>query len=81
MPTRPHSRFGLGGTLRKLGRWVGDTLGRVASRSTLQRMLTAARLGWKKGKKLLGKRNPAKRAAFLGQFLTLYERVGLPHEW
>lgn len=45
------------------------------SRSTLQRVLTAARLSWKTCKKLLGKRNPAKRAAFLERFVGLYERV------
>ena len=38
-------------------------------------MLTAAGLSWKKCKKLLGKRNPHKRAAFLTRFIGLYERV------
>ena len=56
-------------------RWVGDTLGRAVSRSTLHRVLTAAGLSWKKCKKLLGKRSPHERAAFLGRFAGLFERV------
>ncbi len=45
------------------------------SRSTLHRVLTAAGLSWKKCKKLLGKRSPHERAAFLGRFAGLFERV------
>ena len=45
------------------------------SRSALHAMLRAADLSWKKCKKLLGKRNPRKRAAFLERFAGLYERV------
>ena len=56
-------------------RWVGDKLGRAVSRSALHAMLRAADLSWKKCKKLLGKRNPHKRAAFLERFAGLYERV------
>ena len=45
------------------------------SRSTLQKMLRAARLSWKKCKKFLGKRNPQKRVAFMERFLSVYDRV------
>ena len=40
-------------------------------------MLRAAKLSWKKCKKLLGKRNPQKREAFMERFLKLYHQVAL----
>ncbi|OWK44253.1 Transposase [Fimbriiglobus ruber] len=45
------------------------------SRSTLQKMLRKAKLSWKKCKKFLDKRNPQKRAAFMEQFLGVYDQV------
>lgn len=66
---------GSGWTLKKLRQWVGKALRRTVSRSTLQKMLRAARLSWKKCKKFLGKRNPQKRVAFLERFLSVYDRV------
>jgi transposase len=66
---------GSGWTLKKLRQWVGKALQRTVSRSTLQKMLRAARLSWKKCKKFLGKRNPQKRAAFMEQFLSVYDQV------
>jgi hypothetical protein len=40
-------------------------------------MLHAAKLTWKKCKKLLGKRNPQKREAFMERFLKLYNQVAI----
>lgn len=54
---------------------MSDRLQRVVSRATLSAMLAAARLSWKKCKKLLGKRNPDKRQAFLGKLARYYDRV------
>ncbi len=61
--------------LKTLQRWVGEKLETVVSRSTLDAMLQAADLSWKKSKKFLGKRNPGKRAAFVERFAGLYERL------
>ena len=66
---------GHGWTLKKLRAWVAERLGKVVSRNTLRAMLKAARMSWKKCRKLLGKRNPEKRAAFLERFSKLYEEV------
>jgi transposase len=66
---------GHGWTLKKLQHWVGQTLQRTVSRSTLQKMLQAARLSWKKCKKWLGKRDPHKRAAFVERLVSLYDQV------
>ena len=38
-------------------------------------MLQKAKLSWKKCKKLLGKRNPQKRAEFMARFLGIYDQV------
>ena len=70
-----HGIPGHGWTLKKLRRWVGETLHRVVSRAALHAMLRAAGLSWKTCKKLLGKRNPHKRAAFMERLVGLYERV------
>lgn len=72
---KAHALPGSGWTLKKLRQWVSDRLKRAVSRSALHRMLRAARLSWKKCKKLLGKRNPEKRRAFLEQFARLYDQV------
>lgn len=66
---------GYGWTLKKLCRWLGKQLGKVVCRGTLRKVLRAAKLSWKKCKKLLGKANPQKRAEYLQSFLTLYQRV------
>lgn len=70
-----HGIPGHGWTLKKLRRWLSDKLQRTVSRSSLHKMLVAAGLSWKKCKKLLGKRNPEKRAAFMERFVGLFERV------
>ena len=77
MTTEPkaHGLPGRGWTLKKLRQWVAHTLKRAVSRSALHGMLAAAGLSWKKCKKLLGRRNPQKRAAFLGRFAGLFDRV------
>jgi len=66
---------GHGWTLKKLRRWVADKLGKSVSRTMLRTILKAAGLSWKKCKKLLAKADAAKRAAFVAQFQTLYERM------
>ena len=70
-----HGIPGHGWTLKKLRRSVGEKLQRVVSLPALHATLRAAGLSWKKCKKLLGKRNPHKWAAFLERFAGLYERV------
>jgi len=70
-----HELPGRGWTLKKLKRWVESQLGRQVSRNTLRTILKAAGLSWKRCKKLLAKADPAKRAAFVEQFQTLYERM------
>lgn len=75
--TRPvtHGLPGHGWTLKKLARWVALELGLSVSRSTLRRILKATGLSWKKCKKLLAKADSEKRAAFIEQFQTLFERM------
>jgi transposase len=70
-----HGIPGYGWTLKKLRRWVETKLERRVTRNTLRTILKAAGLRWKKCKKLLGKADPAKRAAFVQQFQQLYERL------
>jgi len=70
-----HDLPGNGWTLKKLQHWVSKSLKQVVSRATLHKMLQAAKLSWKKCKKLLGKRNPKKREAFMERFLSIYEQV------
>jgi len=74
---KTHGLPGSGWTLKKLCRWVSQTLNRVVSHGTVHRMLHAAKLTWKKCKKLLGKRNPQKREAFMERFLKLYHQVAI----
>jgi transposase len=61
--------------LKKLRQWLGKKMNRVLSRSALHAMLHAARLSWKKCKKLLGKGNPEKRQAFVERLQGLYDQV------
>lgn len=70
-----HDLPGHGWTLKKLRRWVATKLERPVSRTMLRTILKAAGLSWKKCKKLLAKANAAKRAEFVHQFQTLYERL------
>jgi transposase len=70
-----HELPGHGWTLKKLCQWVKSRLGRQVSRTTLRRILKAARLSWKKCKKLLKKANPEKRSAFIEQLQGLSERM------
>ena len=72
---KDHGLPGRGWTLKKLQRWVADRLGRKVSRSALRTILRAAGLRWKRCKKLLANGDPVKRAAFIEQFQTLYERM------
>lgn len=72
---KAHGLPGHGWSLKKLRQWVSEKLKCIVSRSTLHATLKAAGLSWKKCKKLLGKRNPQKREAYLAGFLKLYERV------
>lgn len=62
-------------TMKKLGRWVAEKLGKPVSRSALRTILKQANLSWKKCKKYLAKADPEKRAQFVEQFQLLYERM------
>ena len=77
MTTDPvdHGLPGHGWTLKKLRAWLSRTWNRTVSRSTLHAALHAAKMSWKRCCKLLGKRNPEKRAAFLERFHKLYEQT------
>lgn len=66
---------GRGWTLKKLQRWVATQLGRKVSRNTLRTILRSAGLRWKQCKKLLTNGSPEKRADFVEQFQSLYERM------
>lgn len=61
--------------MKKLRLWIGKSLQRAVSCSTLHKTLRSAQLTWKKCKKFLGKRNPQKRAAFMERFLGVYDQV------
>jgi transposase len=62
-------------TLKKLRQWVARTFGGLVSRGALRRLLRRAGLTWKKVKKLLGKADPAKRAAHIQRLQELFEGV------
>ena len=66
---------GHGWTLKKLRRWLKQAMNCDLSRSTLHRILQAARLRWKKCQKVLKKADPQKRAAFMERFQELYEQL------
>ena len=51
--------------------WVQEQFGRVCSRETTRRALKRMGLSWKKAKKLLGKADPERRAAFVEQIQGL----------
>ena len=70
-----HGLPGHGWTLKKLRRWLKQVMGCDLARSTLHRILQAARLRWKKCQKVLKKADPQKRAAFMERFQELYEQL------
>lgn len=70
-----HKLPGHGWNLKKLCRWVEAKLQRKVSRNTVRTVLKQFGLSWKKCKKLLTKANAKKRAEFVEQFQTLYERM------
>lgn len=72
---KDHDLPGRGWTLKKLRQWVSRQLGREVSRNTLRTILRSAGLRWKQCKKLLANADPVRRAAFVEQFQTLYERM------
>ena len=62
-------------TLKKLRRWLKQVMDCDLARSSLHRILCAARLGWKRRQKLPKKADPHNRAAFMQRFHRLYEEV------
>src|SRR6188508_2381446 len=54
-------------TLRRLAAWVRERFGRTCCRETIRAALHRLGLSWKKGKKLLGRADPARRRAFVEQ--------------
>lgn len=70
-----HDLPGAGWTLRKLQRFLSQQWNRTIARATLDRVLHGLNLSWKRCARLLGKRDPAKRAAFLERFHTLYQEA------
>lgn len=62
-------------TLRKLSKAVADEFHRKVSRETIRRLLKKAGLSWKKAKKILGRADPLKRAAFVEDIRKLLDRV------
>ena len=70
-----HGLPGHGWTLKKLRRWVKQTLKCEISANVLRTILHEAGLSWKKCQKVLKKANPEKRAAYIERFQALYEQV------
>jgi transposase len=70
-----HGLPGHGWTLKKLRQWVLTTFGRRVGRNALRRLLLAARLSWKKIKKVLGKAKPQKRIEHITRLEELSARV------
>jgi len=66
---------GHGWTLKKLRQWVLTSFGRRVGRNAIRRLLLAARLSWKKVKKVLGKAKPHKRAEHITRLEELFARV------
>ena len=58
-------------TLRRLVDWVRERCGLRCCRETIRAALHRLDLSWKKAKKLLGRADPAKRQAFIGQVPAL----------
>jgi transposase len=53
--------------------WVGERFGRRCCRETIRRALHRLKLSWKKARKLLGRADPQRRAAFLEQLQPLLQ--------
>ena len=62
-------------TLRKLAKAAAEKFGRPVSRETIRRLLHKTKHSWKKAKKILGRADPAKRAAFVDEIHALLDRV------
>lgn len=62
-------------TLRKLAKAVEEEFDRPMDRETIRRLLHKAGHSWKKAKKILGRADPAKRAAFVQVIGKLLDRV------
>ena len=62
-------------TLKRLVDWVQEQFGRICGRETLRRALQRMGLSWKKAKKLLGKADTARRAAFVEQIQELLRQA------
>jgi transposase len=58
-------------TLKRLAGWIEAQFSRVCSRETVRRALRRLKLSWKKTKKLLGRADPERRAAFVPQLQDL----------
>jgi hypothetical protein len=70
-----HGLPGHGWTLKKIRQWVLTTLGRAMGRNAIRRLVLAARLSWKKIKKLLAKAKPQKRAEQIARLEGRFARV------
>jgi transposase len=70
-----HGLPGHGWTLKKLRQWVLATFGRSMGRNAIRRLLLAAKLSYKKFKKLLGKAKPQKRVEHITQLEALFAQV------
>jgi hypothetical protein len=55
--------------------WIKASQNRSVCRNTVRKLIRNGRLSWKKCKKLLGKRNPQKRADHMKKFHELYDRM------
>ena len=66
---------GHGWTLKKVRRWLKQTIGCTLSRSALHALLKEQKLSWKKCQKVLKKANPQKRAAFVQRFRELFAQL------
>ena len=61
--------------MKKLRQWVLTTFGHKVGRNAIRRLLHAARLSYKKVKKLLGKAKPHKRVEHITRLEQLFEQV------
>jgi hypothetical protein len=66
---------GHGWTLKKLRQWILATLGLTVGRNAIRRILLAAKLSWKRIKKLLGKAKAPGRAEHITRLEELFARV------
>jgi len=55
--------------------WVHETFGKVFSRETIRGAMQRLNLSWKKGKKLLSRADPAKRAEFVVALQEMLRRA------